>query len=51
METVVGIFQTRPQAERAAHELRRCDVPVDHIQLLLPETSSADIRVLPTDDA
>src|SRR5262249_57882554 len=51
METVVGVFQTRPQAERAAYELRRCDVPLEHIQLLLPESAEADISALPTDDS
>jgi hypothetical protein len=51
METAVGIFKTRSQAEQAAHELKRCDVPPGHIQLLLPETAAADIRKLPTDDS
>jgi hypothetical protein len=50
MDTTVGIFQTRAQAENAARELRRCDVPLEHIQLLLPETAEADIRVLPTEE-
>ena len=51
MDTAVGIFKTRSEAEHASWELRRCDVPLEHIQLLLPETASADIRALPTDDA
>jgi hypothetical protein len=50
METVVGIFKTRKQAENAAWELRRCDIPLERIQLLLPETAAADIRALPTDE-
>jgi hypothetical protein len=50
METAVGIFQKRSEAEHAARELRRCDVPPERIQLLLPETAAADIRALPTDD-
>src|SRR5215472_15057061 len=51
MDTAVGIFQTRSQAEHAAYELRRCDVPLEHIQLLLPESAEADISALPTDDS
>jgi hypothetical protein len=51
MDTAVGIFQKRSEAEHAAWELRRCDVPLEHIQLLLPETAEADLSALPTDEA
>lgn len=51
METVVGIFTTRSGAERAARQLRSREVPLDHIQLLLPETADADLKALPIDEA
>ncbi len=51
METAVGIFSTRPEAERAVRALRAGGIPPDHIQLLLPETASIDLAVVPTDDA
>ncbi|HEY6931388.1 MAG TPA: hypothetical protein VJA66_17080 [Thermoanaerobaculia bacterium] len=51
METAVGIFTTRSGAETAARQLRSRDVPLDRIQLLLPETADADISALPIDEA
>lgn len=51
METAVGIFSTRRQAEAAVRDLRSRGIPQDHIQLLLPETAAIDLPVVPTDDA
>jgi hypothetical protein len=50
METVVGIFPSRSGAERAGRDLRSRGIPLQHIQLLLPETAGADIAALPTEE-
>lgn len=50
METVVGIFPSRSGVERAGQDLRSRGIPLEHIQLLLPETARADIAALPTDE-
>jgi hypothetical protein len=51
METAVGIFSSRSDAEQAVRALRSRGVPADHIQLLLPESASIDLPVVPTDEA
>jgi hypothetical protein len=51
METVVGTFPSRTEAERAVSALRSGGVGLDRIQLLLPETATGDISTVPTDDA
>ena len=51
METAVGIFSSRSGAEQAVAALRGNAIPADRIQLLLPESASIDLPVVPTDDA
>lgn len=51
METAVGIFSSRSQAQRAVENLRSSGVSGDRIQVLLPETAPSDIAAVPTDDA
>ena len=50
METVVGIFPSRPAAERGVDLLRSRGIPFDHIQLLLPETALEDVATVPTEE-
>ena len=51
METAVGIFSSRKDAEGAVRDLRAHGIPADHVQLLLPETSGLDLPGVPTDEA
>lgn len=43
MESIVGIFNSFPDAKRAAAILRSLDIPESHITVLAPHTSEAEI--------
>jgi hypothetical protein len=51
MKTVVGIFALRDDAERAVDGLRALGVSWDHINLLMPGSSAAQLESVPTIDA
>jgi hypothetical protein len=51
MKTVVGIFASRDDAERAVDGLRALGIPWDHINLLMPGSSTAQLESVPTVDA
>lgn len=48
METVVGIFTARAEAERAADRLRTIGIPRDQINLITPGASAKDLDAAPT---
>lgn len=48
METVVGIFTSRAEAERATDRLRTIGIPRDQINLLTPGASVKDLDAAPT---
>ena len=50
MESIVGIFTTRAEAENAVNQLRSADVTEDHINLLTPG-SPQQISDVPTTEA
>lgn len=51
METVVGIFSSRDDAERAIDRVQALGIPRDHINLLIPGSSAAQLENVPTVDA
>jgi hypothetical protein len=51
MQTTVGLFSSRADAERAAVRLRAAGVPDDRINLLVPGTAERDLPRIPTTDA
>lgn len=51
MSTVAGIFTSRADAERAAENLRTAGIDSDHINLLTPGTTDAELEAeVPTSD-
>lgn len=50
MRTVVGIFPSRPEAERGADSLRKSGLSSDHVNLLSPGSSEREIHSVPTTD-
>ncbi|MEP6707284.1 MAG: hypothetical protein ABJC05_07180 [Pyrinomonadaceae bacterium] len=51
METIVGIFNSRVDGERAAKELRTAGIPEDKIVLLAPGASEGQLGEVPTTEA
>jgi hypothetical protein len=51
MITVVGIFTSRAGVERAIERVRALGIPEEHINLLLPGDSTAQLETVPTTDA
>ena len=49
-DTVVGVFASRGDAERAAEMLRSSGVPARHVNLLLPEATPAKLETIPSSD-
>lgn len=48
MRITVGIFTSRADAERAANQLHDLGFPWDHINLLTPGASEAELNAIPT---
>jgi hypothetical protein len=48
MESVVGIFKTRDDACRAAGYLKSAGIPDEHINVLMPGASEAELKTVPT---
>lgn len=51
METVVGIFITRTEAEEAINKLRSAGIPEDRISYLTPRNLEQQLKTVPTSDA
>jgi len=52
MEAITGVFQTRPEAERALRELHNAGIPADRVTLLLPgsvDQVEKEVQAVPTD--
>ena len=48
METVVGIFKTREESERAVDNLKSAGIPIEHLTLLTPGASEEQLKSVPT---
>ena len=48
METVVGIFKTRAEADRVAGYLKSAGVPDEHLIVLMPGASEGQLKAVPT---
>jgi hypothetical protein len=48
METVVGIFKTSAEADRAAAYLKSAGIPDEHLVVLMPGASDQEIERVPT---
>jgi hypothetical protein len=51
MQTVVGIFRTRTDADRAIPNLRASGIANEEINWLTPASSVEEIQTVPTEDA
>jgi hypothetical protein len=51
MENIVGIFDSRTQAEKAVTQLYQAGIPVDRITLLAPGASEAELNAVRTTEA
>jgi len=51
MESVVGVFRARDDAERAVQGLAQMGFPKERITLLTPQASAAEIESVPTTEA
>jgi len=51
MESVVGVFPLRTEAERAATELAAAGMAKENISVLTPEASERELAGVPTEDA
>ena len=51
MESVVGVFRARHEAERAVRELGDLGLSRERITLLTPQASAADVESVPTTEA
>jgi outer membrane lipoprotein SlyB len=51
MRTIVGIFNTRSDAERALEQLGAAGIPSNHVNLLLPWTAAEDLKSVETVEA
>ena len=48
METIVGIFKTSEEAQRAAANLKSAGIPDEHLIVLMPGASQREINKVPT---
>ena len=48
MESIVGIFKTRAEADRAAGYLKSAGIPDEHLIVLMPGASKGELEAVPT---
>src|ERR1700733_12271198 len=48
MNAVVGVFKSRPDAERGAAELTPLDIPKDRVTVLTPHATAKELAAVPT---